>query len=132
VGFDVTDQLLIRSFAFVRYWRKDGSATRQYISYDSDSVRRDVLYNIIIEIGVPMKLFSLIKICLNEAYSKVHICKYLKRLCITQSVNNALLTDCVIHRRFSMACNRMLKYRIAKGKYLSDNFPSQNGLKQGG
>jgi hypothetical protein len=22
VGFDVTDQLLIRSFAFVRYWRK--------------------------------------------------------------------------------------------------------------
>jgi hypothetical protein len=22
----------------------------------------------------------------------------------------ALLTDCVIHRRFNMACNRMLKY----------------------
>jgi hypothetical protein len=24
VGFDVTDQLQIRSFAFVRYWRKMG------------------------------------------------------------------------------------------------------------
>jgi hypothetical protein len=37
-----------------------------------------------------MKLVSQIKMCLNEAYSKVHI-----------------------------------------GKYLSDNFPIQNGLKQG-
>jgi hypothetical protein len=33
VGFDVTDQLQIRSFAFVRYWRKNGSTMRQYISY---------------------------------------------------------------------------------------------------
>jgi hypothetical protein len=30
-GFDVTDQLLIRSFAFVRYWRKNGSTMGQYI-----------------------------------------------------------------------------------------------------
>jgi hypothetical protein len=29
VGFDVTDQLLIRYFAFVRYWRKNGSTMRQ-------------------------------------------------------------------------------------------------------
>jgi hypothetical protein len=33
VGFDVTDQLQIRSFAFVRYWRKNGSLMRQYTSY---------------------------------------------------------------------------------------------------
>jgi hypothetical protein len=32
VGFDITDELLIRSFAFVRYWRKPVSAMRQYIS----------------------------------------------------------------------------------------------------
>jgi hypothetical protein len=30
---DVTDQLLIRFSAFVRYWRKNGSTMRQYISY---------------------------------------------------------------------------------------------------
>jgi hypothetical protein len=24
VGFNITDQLLIRTFAFVRYWRKKG------------------------------------------------------------------------------------------------------------
>jgi hypothetical protein len=33
VGFDVIDQLLIRFFAFVRYWRKNGSTMKHYISY---------------------------------------------------------------------------------------------------
>jgi hypothetical protein len=35
------------------------------------SVRREVLYNILIEFGVPMKLVRLIKKSLNETYSKV-------------------------------------------------------------
>jgi hypothetical protein len=34
-----------------------------------DSVRREELYNILIDFGVPMKLVRLIKICLNETYS---------------------------------------------------------------
>jgi hypothetical protein len=33
VGFDVTDQRLIRSFAFVRYLRKNENTVTQYISY---------------------------------------------------------------------------------------------------
>jgi hypothetical protein len=36
-----------------------------------DSVRREVLYNIFIEFGAPMKLVRLIKICLYETYSEV-------------------------------------------------------------
>jgi hypothetical protein len=47
---------------------------RQYISCDSGM--REVLYNILIEFGVPMKLVRLIKIGLNEMYSKVCICKH--------------------------------------------------------
>jgi hypothetical protein len=32
VDFNVTDQLLIRFSAFIRYWRKYESAMKQYIS----------------------------------------------------------------------------------------------------
>jgi hypothetical protein len=49
------------------------------------------MYNILKEFGVPMKLVRLIRMCLNETYSKVRICKH-----------------------------------------LSESFPIQNGLKQGG
>jgi len=36
-----------------------------------DSVRRVVLYNILIEFGIPKKLVRLIKMCLTETYSRV-------------------------------------------------------------
>jgi hypothetical protein len=40
-------------------------------------VRREVLYNILIELGIQMKLVRLIKMCLNKIYSKVCISKHL-------------------------------------------------------
>jgi hypothetical protein len=42
-----------------------------------DSVRREVLYNILIKFGMPRKLFRLIKMCLNETNSKISIRKHL-------------------------------------------------------
>jgi len=42
-----------------------------------DPVRREVLYNIVIEFGIPMKLVRLIKMCLNETYGRVQVGKYL-------------------------------------------------------
>jgi hypothetical protein len=42
-----------------------------------NSVKREVLYNILLEFGIPKKLVRLIKMCLNETYSKVHIDKLL-------------------------------------------------------
>jgi hypothetical protein len=40
-----------------------------------DSVRRETLYNILIEFRIPRKLVGLIQMCLNETYSRVHIGK---------------------------------------------------------
>jgi hypothetical protein len=42
-----------------------------------DSVRRDVLYNILIEFGIPKKLVRLIKLCLTVTYSRVRLGKNL-------------------------------------------------------
>jgi hypothetical protein len=42
-----------------------------------DSVRRKVLYSILIEFGVFMKLVRLSKMCLNVTYIKVCISKHL-------------------------------------------------------
>jgi hypothetical protein len=50
-----------------------------------DSVRREVLYNILIEFGIPMKLVGLIKMCLNETYSKVSIGKHFSDSCPVQN-----------------------------------------------
>jgi hypothetical protein len=42
-----------------------------------DSVRREVMYNILIVSGIPMKLVRLIKMCLNETYSRFRVGKHL-------------------------------------------------------
>jgi len=42
-----------------------------------DSVRREALYNILNEFGIPMKLVRLIKMCPNETYSRIRVGKIL-------------------------------------------------------
>jgi len=42
-----------------------------------DSVMREVLYNILIEFGTPVKLARLITMCLNETYIRVWVGKNL-------------------------------------------------------
>jgi hypothetical protein len=38
-----------------------------------DSVKREVIYNIVLEFDVPKKLVRLTKMCLNETCSKFHV-----------------------------------------------------------
>jgi len=76
------DQLMIRYFAFVRYWRKkweyNGTVNQLFIDSEVyDSARRELLHSILTEFEIPMKLIRLIKMCLNKTYSKVCIGKNL-------------------------------------------------------
>jgi hypothetical protein len=48
---------------------------REYLS-----VRREALYNILIEFGIPKNLVRVIKMCLTETYSRVRVGKYLSEM----------------------------------------------------
>jgi hypothetical protein len=87
-----TNQIFYILQILEKKWEYNGTVHQLFLDYKKayDSVRREVLYNILIEIGIPRKLVGLIKMCLNETYSTVRI-----------------------------------------GKFQSDKFPIQNGLKQG-
>jgi hypothetical protein len=61
-----------------KFWSED-SKGRLFIDFKKayDSGRREVLYNVLIEFGIPKKLVRLIKKCLNETYSRVRVGKHL-------------------------------------------------------
>jgi hypothetical protein len=60
-------------------WEYNGMVQQMFIDFKKayDSVKREVLYNITLEFAMPKKLVRLIKMCLNETYSIVHIGKLL-------------------------------------------------------
>jgi hypothetical protein len=65
-----TDQIL------KKIWQYNEAVHQLFIDIKKayDSVRSEVLYNILTEIGILMNLVLLIKMCLKEAYSTVNIC----------------------------------------------------------
>jgi negative regulator of genetic competence, sporulation and motility len=73
VGFDVTNQLLIKFLHSPDNCRKKLAwiETVHYLFVDFkkayDSVRREVLYSILVEFGVPMKLVRLKRIALVKS-----------------------------------------------------------------
>ena len=60
-------------------WKHNEAVHQLLIDFkkDYDSVRRENLYNILIEFGIPKKLVRLIKMCLTGMYSRFRVGKNL-------------------------------------------------------
>jgi hypothetical protein len=73
------DQIFYIRQILKKKWGHNGIVHQLFIDFKKacDSVKREVLYNILHEFGILKKLVRLIKMCLNETYSKVLIGKLL-------------------------------------------------------
>jgi hypothetical protein len=62
-----TDQIYCIRRILKKKWEYNETVHQLYIDFKKayDSVRMEVLYNILIEFGVPMKLVKVIKMCVN-------------------------------------------------------------------
>jgi hypothetical protein len=74
-----TDHILCVGQILEKKWEYNEVAHKLFLDFKQAyvSVRREALYNILIEFGIPMKLVRLTKICLSETYSEVREDKYL-------------------------------------------------------
>jgi hypothetical protein len=78
VGFQVNRSTTDQIFCIHEILEKKRSTKRQLftdLKKAYDSIRREVLYNSLIEFGVPLKLVRLNKMFLNETCSKVCVGK---------------------------------------------------------
>jgi hypothetical protein len=67
-----TDQIFYIWQILEKKWEYNGMVHQLFIDFKKayDSVRREVLYNILLEFCIPKKLVRVIKMYLNETYSK--------------------------------------------------------------
>jgi hypothetical protein len=73
-----TDQIFCIRQILEKKWEYNGTVHQPFIDFRKayDLVRREVLYNILIEFGVSRKLVRPIKMCLNEIHSKIRVGKH--------------------------------------------------------
>jgi len=114
---------MIINAAFIKYLTKKCEYTEAVhqlfkdLKNAYDSVRREVLYNILTEFGIPMKLVRLIKMCLNETYSSVWVGKHLYNMFPIR--NGLKQRDALL----PLNCSFDLEYAIRRVQV------NQNGLK---
>jgi hypothetical protein len=87
-----------------------------------DSVRKEVLYNILTQFGIPKKLVRLIKFCLSETYSRVRVDKNLSDMLI---FGNVLKQVYVLSHSF-------LQLSFSIHHYASSGKPGGGGVKLNG
>jgi hypothetical protein len=77
----ITDQIFYIQQILEKKWEYNRMVHQLFIDFKKayDSIKREVLYSILLEFGIPKKLVRLIKMCLNETYSKDHIGKLLSK-----------------------------------------------------
>jgi hypothetical protein len=71
------DQVFYTRQILEKKWEYNGTVHQLFIDFKKayDFVKRKVLYNILLQFGIPKKLVRLIKVCLNETYSKIRVGK---------------------------------------------------------
>jgi hypothetical protein len=107
-----TDQIFYIQQILERKWEYNGMVHHLFIDFTKacDSVKRDILYDILLEFVIHRKLVRLIKMCLNETYSKVCVGKL---LCDKFPIQNGLKQE---DAPSSLLFNFTLEYAIRKSK----------------
>jgi hypothetical protein len=110
-----TDKIFYIWQILEKKWEYNGIVHQLFIDFKKaqDSVRREVLYNILIEFGIPRKLVGLIHICLNETYSTVCIDKYKSDIFPIQ--NGLKQGDALSPLLFNLTLEYTIRSRTRKG-----------------
>ena len=74
-----TDHIFCIHQTLKKNWKHTEAVHQLFMDFKKayDSVTREVMYNILIEFGIAMKVVRLIKMCLTEKYSRVQVGKNL-------------------------------------------------------
>jgi hypothetical protein len=77
-----TDHIFCIRQILKKKWEHNEAVHQLFIDFKKAyySFRREALYNILIEIGIPKKLVSLITMCLTEMYSRIQVGKNLSEM----------------------------------------------------
>jgi hypothetical protein len=74
-----TDHIFCIRQILEKNWEYNETMHQLFVDFKKayDSVSREVLYNVLTDSGIPLKLVRLIKMCLNKTYSRIRVGKHL-------------------------------------------------------